>query len=104
MPKLKPGTLLPTDGEDAKIRAAVAGDPDSVLLEGPGVTLVPLKLLREKKARGRPVAKTTKEKITIRFSSDVLEAFRATGSNWQPRMEAALKEWLKDHKPKDIKI
>jgi len=29
--------------------------------------------------------------------ADVLEAFRATGKGWQTRMNAALREWLKEH-------
>lgn len=49
--------------------------------------------------RGRPKAKVTKARITIRFSPDVLAAFRASGAGWQTRMDAALKDWLKKHKP-----
>ncbi|TOZ63225.1 hypothetical protein DIJ60_07440, partial [Burkholderia pseudomallei] len=30
---------------------------------------------------------------------DVLDAFKATGRGWQTRVNAALKEWLKTHKP-----
>jgi uncharacterized protein (DUF4415 family) len=48
--------------------------------------------------RGRPPAEATKERITIRLSSDVLEQFRATGKGWQTRMDAALKEWLATHR------
>ncbi len=46
------------------------------------------------KLRGRPKADLTKERTTIRLSRDVLERFRATGSGWQTRIDAALKEWL----------
>lgn len=48
--------------------------------------------------RGRPVG-SHKIATTIRFDDDVLEAFRATGKGWQTRMNAALKDWLKTHKP-----
>ena len=34
----------------------------------------------------------TKEPVTIRYSRDVLEYFRATGPGWQARIDAALKE------------
>ncbi len=51
------------------------------------------------KLRGRPKAETPKERITIRFSPEVLEKFRATGDGWQTRMDAALKDWLKTHSP-----
>ena len=39
----------------------------------------------------------TKERITIRLSPKVVESFRATGSGWQTRMDAALQDWLKTH-------
>lgn len=39
----------------------------------------------------------TKERITIRLSPDVVSTFRASGSGWQTRMDAALREWLKTH-------
>lgn len=44
-----------------------------------------------------PQKAPTKERITIRLSPEVLERFRATGPGWQTRMDAALKEWIKDH-------
>jgi uncharacterized protein (DUF4415 family) len=40
-----------------------------------------------------------KEQIAIRFSADVLQAFRASGKGWQTRMDEALKDWLKTHSP-----
>jgi uncharacterized protein (DUF4415 family) len=40
---------------------------------------------------------SNKKSTTIRFDSDVLEAFRAGGPGWQTRMNAALREWLKTH-------
>ncbi len=51
------------------------------------------------KLRGRPKAATTKERINIRLSPDVLEAFRATGDGWQTRIDAALRDWLEAHPP-----
>lgn len=50
------------------------------------------------KLRGRPPAETTKERITIRLSPEVVEQFRASGPGWQTRIDAALKDWLKDHR------
>jgi uncharacterized protein (DUF4415 family) len=41
----------------------------------------------------------TKERITIRLSRDVVETFRATGDGWQTRVDAALQDWLSEHKP-----
>ncbi len=49
--------------------------------------------------RGRPKAAVTKERITIRLSPEVVQSFRATGPGWQTRVDAALRDWLKDHLP-----
>lgn len=49
--------------------------------------------------RGRPKADVTKERITIRLSPDVLHTFRATGPGWQTRVDAALRDWLRQHSP-----
>jgi uncharacterized protein (DUF4415 family) len=51
------------------------------------------------KLLGRPKAAQTKERITIRLSPEVVQAFRATGNGWQTRVDAALKEWLANHRP-----
>jgi uncharacterized protein (DUF4415 family) len=50
------------------------------------------------KRRGRPVG-SNKESTTIRFDTEVLDAFRADGPGWQSRINEALKDWLKSHKP-----
>lgn len=47
--------------------------------------------------RGRPRAPVTKEQIALRLDRDVVAAFRARGPGWQTRMNAALREWLKNH-------
>lgn len=52
-----------------------------------------------RKGRGRPAGSGNKEQVAIRFDKDVLAAFRAVGPGWQTRMNAALKDWLKNHSP-----
>lgn len=52
-----------------------------------------------RKKRGRPLGSGTKEQVAIRFDVEVLDAFRAGGPGWQTKMNAALKDWLKDHSP-----
>lgn len=47
--------------------------------------------------RGRPMAEKTKLALTIRYDSDIVETFKATGKGWQTRMNDALKDWLKTH-------
>ncbi|MDO8413914.1 MAG: BrnA antitoxin family protein [Gallionellaceae bacterium] len=49
--------------------------------------------------RGRPHKEVTKAPVNIRLSPDVVDAFRATGKGWQTRVDEALKDWLKSHKP-----
>ncbi len=53
------------------------------------------------KTRGRPVGttkpSTTKQAVTIRYSPDVLAAFRSMGAGWQAKMDDALREWLRTH-------
>ena len=54
------------------------------------------------KARGRPVGSfkgDSKQAVTVRYSPEVLAAFRATGAGWQTRMNDALKDWLSTHSP-----
>lgn len=48
------------------------------------------------KPRGKQVA-PTKQAVTVRYSPDVLAAFRATGAGWQTRMNDALRDWLRTH-------
>ena len=51
-------------------------------------------------ARGRPGGTTqanTKQAVTVRYSPDVLAAFKATGKGWQTRMDDALRDWLRTH-------
>ncbi|CAA6603955.1 conserved hypothetical protein [Rhodospirillaceae bacterium LM-1] len=44
-----------------------------------------------------PQKAPTKELISIRLSSDVLERFRDSGRGWQGRVNVALREWLAAH-------
>lgn len=45
-----------------------------------------------------PQKTPTKEAIAIRLSPDVLSYFKSTGKGWQSRIDAALREWMKEHK------
>lgn len=63
----------------------------------PASEVLPASLLGKLRSPGRPKAEVTKERITIRLSPDVLASFRATGDGWQTRVDAALRDWLKQH-------
>ena len=50
------------------------------------------------RARTRgPNIQPLKEQVAVRYSPDVLAAFRATGAGWQTRMNDALRDWLRTH-------
>ena len=42
-------------------------------------------------------ANSQKVTTTIEYDADIVSAFRAAGSNWQARMNEALREWLQEH-------
>jgi hypothetical protein len=46
-----------------------------------------------RRTRG-PNKKPVKEQVAIRLDQEVVSALRASGSGWQTRVNAALKEWL----------
>ncbi|OVZ60430.1 hypothetical protein CDO44_10115 [Pigmentiphaga sp. NML080357] len=92
MPKLKPGTIVPTPEEDAEIQAGIDADPDTHEL-----TANDFKVMRRV---GRPRAAVTKTAVTIRYDQDVIDAFKSSGSGWQTRMNDALRDWLKTHQPR----
>lgn len=89
---------LPLTDEDGEVRELTEEDfkqavPFSSLPESLRVKLSSLK-----NARGVQAA-PTKDRITIRLSHNVVERFRATGSGWQTRIDAALQDWLNTHSP-----
>jgi uncharacterized protein (DUF4415 family) len=53
----------------------------------------------QKALRGRPPGTGQKKSTTVRFDNDILNAFKSTGKGWQSRMNAALRDWLDEHRP-----
>jgi uncharacterized protein (DUF4415 family) len=51
-----------------------------------------------KRGVGRPRSESPKVQLTVRYDADVVEAFKATGSGWQTRMNDALRQWLDEHR------
>jgi uncharacterized protein (DUF4415 family) len=90
MPKLKP--LIDAKGE---VRELTARDLKAFR---PARKALPESLRRKVGVRG-PQKLPTKERITIRLSSKVVQSFRATGEGWQTRVDVALQDWLKKHNP-----
>ena len=94
MPKLKPGTIVPTAPEGAVITAAAMSDPDAIpFTDAQWEAVKPLVRI------GRPRVATPKVPTTIRFDADVLAALKASGKGWQTRVNQAMREWVKSHSP-----
>ena len=58
--------------------------------------------MRAAVSRGRPAGTTkanAKQAVTVRYSPEVLAAFKATGAGWLARMNDALRDWLRTHTP-----
>ncbi|OYY63504.1 MAG: hypothetical protein B7Y51_05995 [Burkholderiales bacterium 28-67-8] len=87
----KPSPLTDPNGE---VRELSSKDLKDML----GISALPGSLQRKVGQRGEQKS-PTKERITIRLSRDVVETFRATGDGWQTRVDAALQDWLSEHKP-----
>ncbi|WP_295388776.1 BrnA antitoxin family protein [uncultured Thiodictyon sp.] len=82
---------LPDTDEETAIRAGIATDPDASELSAAA-----LKTLRRV---GRPEAPSTKKPVSIRLSPEVLAYFKATGTGWQTRMDAVLRQFVDQQRP-----
>jgi len=108
MPKLKSGTIIPAPDEEAAINAGITADPDNPELaqewfkgaKPASETFAPetyAALVDMKRPRGRPKADETKVFTAIRLDADLLAAFKATGKDWQTRVNAALRQYITEH-------
>ena len=86
----KPIINVPTIEEDRKITAAARSDPDAQPLK-PGQlnAMIPLRTVL-----GRPKSLHPKLLVSVRYSPEVLDYFKSTGSGWQSRMAGVLKEYV----------
>ena len=87
MPRLKAGTILPTAAEDAAITAAAQSD-----LDAQPFTDAEWEAVKPLVRRGRPLGSGSKTQVTLRLDTEALEAFKATGTGWQTRINALLRE------------
>lgn len=67
----------------------------AIVVNGGGYSAVRAALAkkRERGERGPQVA-PTKQLVSVRYSPEVLQYFKATGAGWQTRMNEALLEWV----------
>jgi uncharacterized protein (DUF4415 family) len=90
---------MPTLEEDQLITAAAESDPDALPLTDEQMSaMVPIRVLR-----GRPQLANKKQLVSIRYSPEVINYFRASGAGWQARMDAVLKQYVEAHSTGDAK-
>ena len=108
MPTAKKRTTTSSAFSSAEITAAKKAAPatstgsakvkwSSAIVTGGGGVAATVAALRRTRGPGK---KPRKEQVAIRLDREVLGAFRASGSGWQTRVNAALKEWLADRRVK----
>lgn len=89
-PNKKP--LVDADGEVQDMTA------ENLSLFKPASEILPATLQKKLGIRRRgPQKNPTKERITIRLSSEVVQSFKSAGPGWQTRIDEALKDWLRTH-------
>jgi len=112
---------MPTDEEDAAIRAGIAADPEAQELDDeffrnarPAREVLSPEMYaeltdksrpvvislvtdeedreRQKRKTGRPTLEVTRPRVTLRLEPPILEHLRSTGKGWQTRVNALLRE------------
>ena len=88
-------------GEDRALTAAEEKKMASaVVVQGGGYAAVRTALAQKRKQGERgPQVAPTKQLVSVRYSPEVLQYFKATGDGWQTRMNEALLEWVNNHSP-----
>lgn len=98
-PLKKNSLRMPTFEEDELITAAAESDPDALPLTDEQMSaMVPIRVLR-----GRPKLAHKKQLVSIRYSPEVINYFRASGAGWQTRMDDVLKDYVEAHSTGDAK-
>jgi len=89
-PSKRAAVRMPTVEEDRAITAAAKNDPDAQPLTPKQLAaMVPIRAVR-----GRPPSPNKKQLVSIRYSPEVLEYFKATGEGWQSRIDGVLKQYV----------
>ena len=88
-----PNVRMPSAEEDKAITAAAKSDPDAQPLTPKQLkSMLPIKALR-----GRPKSEHKKLLVSVRYSQEVVEFFKATGDGWQSRMDGVLRQYVARH-------
>jgi uncharacterized protein (DUF4415 family) len=98
-PLKKISLKMPTLEEDELITAAAESDPDALPLTDEQMrSMVSVKTLR-----GRPKLANKKKLVSIRYSPEVIDYFKASGAGWQARMDAVLRAYVEAHSTGEAK-
>ena len=98
-PLKKISLKIPTLEEDQLITAAAESDPDALPLTDDQMNaMVPMSFVR-----GRPKLANKKQLVSIRYSPEVIDYFKASGAGWQARMDSVLKDYVEAHSTGDAK-
>lgn len=88
-----PTVRMPSVEENKAITAAARSDPDAQPLTPKQLkSMLPIKALR-----GRPKSEHKKLLVSVRYSQEVVEFFKATGDGWQSRMDGVLRQYVARH-------
>ena len=88
--------LMPSVEDNVKIVAAAKADPDArPMTKAQLDSLVPIRAVR-----GRPKSESKKLLLSVRYSVEVVEYFRATGEGWQGRMDSVLRQYVNKQAPR----
>ena len=88
--------LMPSVEDNAKIVAAAKADPDAKPMTKAQLdSMVPIRAVR-----GRPKSENKKLLLSVRYSVEVVEYFRATGEGWQGRMDSVLRQYVNKQAPR----
>ena len=91
--------MIPTLEDDQLITEAAESDPDALpLTEEQLSAMVPIRVVR-----GHPKLANKKQLVSIRYSPEVIDYFRASGAGWQAHMDAVLKDYVEAHSTGDAK-
>ncbi len=96
MPKLKPGTIIPTYEEDKEITRQ-AMDDGTLLTAEQLAKMKPVSEFPELQhlvKRGRPIEINPKKQLTIRLSGEIVDFFKAHGKGWQTEINDVLQKYV----------
>jgi uncharacterized protein (DUF4415 family) len=98
-PLKKISLKIPTLEEDQLITAAAESDPDALPLTDDQMNA----MVTMSVVRGRPKLANKKQLVSIRYSPEVIDYFKASGAGWQARMDSVLKDYVEAHSTGDAK-